>query len=224
MSALVAVLWKDLVSEWRSRDRVVAMLLFSLLVVVVFHFALPSGMGERTRELAPGLLWVAYVFAAVLGLNRAFSVELENDALTGLALVPRDRGFVFLGKAAASFVILALVQAITAFVFAVVFELSELREPATLARLAGVVALGSLGICTVGTLFAAIAVRTRFREVMLPLLLLPLLIPVLSGSVRATADLLLHGRLEAEPIELLLVADAVYLIASFVGFEYVLDE
>jgi heme exporter protein B len=224
MSVLLAVLWKDLVSEWRSRDRAVAMLLFSLLVVVVFHFALPSGMGERTRELAPGLLWVAYVFAAVLGLNRAFSVELENDALTGLALVPRDRGFVFLGKAAASFVILAVVQAITAFVFAVVFELGEVLHAGAVARLAAIVALGSFGVCTVGTLFAAIAVRTRFREVMLPLLLLPLLIPVLSGSVRATADLLLLGRLEAEPLQLLLMADAVYLIASFVGFEYVLDE
>jgi heme exporter protein B len=224
MSILLAVLWKDLVSEWRSRDRAVAMLLFSLLVVVVFHFALPSGMGERTRELAPGLLWVAYVFAAVIGLNRAFSVELENDALTALALVPRDRGYVFLGKAAASFAILLVVQAITAFVFAVVFELGEAARPGAIAQLAGVVALGSLGVCTVGTLFAAVAVRTRFREVMLPLLLLPLLIPVLSGSVRATADLLLTGRLEAEPIQLLLVADAVYLIASFVGFEYVLDE
>jgi heme exporter protein B len=224
MSVLLAVLWKDLISEWRSRDRAVAMLLFALLVAVVFHFALPSGMGARTRELAPGLLWVAYVFAAVLGLNRAFSVELENDALTGLALVPRDRGFVFLGKAAASFVILAVVQAITAFVFAVVFELGDVLDAGAAARLAGVVALGSLGVCTVGTLFAAIAVRTRFREVMLPLLLLPLLIPVLSGSVRATADLLLLGQLETEPLQLLLVADAVYLIASFVGFEYVLDE
>ncbi len=218
---MLAVLWKDLVTEWRDRDRVVAMLLFSLLVVVVFHFALPTGIGERTRELAPGLLWVAYVFAAVLGLNRAFSVELENDALTGLALVPCDRGWVFLGKAAANFVILGAVQAVSAFVFAIVFELEILQH---VGPLAGIVALGSLGLCSVGTLFGAIAVRTRFREVMLPLLLLPLLIPIIAGSVRATADLLLRGHVAFEPLQLLLVADAVYLIASFVGFEYVLDE
>lgn len=221
MNVLLAVLWKDLVTEWRGRDRAVAMLLFSLLVVVVFHFALPGGTGERSRELAPGLLWVAYVFAAVLGLNRAFSVELENDALTGLALVPRDRGWVFLGKASANFLILGFVQAVTALVFAIVFGL-ELRG--ILTPLAGIVALGNLGLCSVGTLFGAIAVRTRFREVMLPLLLLPLLIPVLSGSVRATQDLLLRGSVAFEPIQLLLVADAIYLIASFVGFEYVLDE
>lgn len=221
MNVLLAVLWKDLVTEWRGRDRAVAMLIFSLLVVVVFHFALPGGTGDRTQELAPGLLWVAYVFAAVLGLNRAFSVELENDALTGLALVPRDRGWVFLGKAAASFLILGAVQALTAAVFAVVFGL-DLRGDVL--PLAGIVALGNVGICTVGTLFGAIAVRTRFREVMLPLLLLPLLIPVLSGSVRATQDLLMGGGVAFEPLQLLLVADAVYLIASFVGFEYVLDE
>lgn len=221
MNVLLAVLWKDLVTEWRGRDRAVAMLLFSLLVVVIFHFALPGGAGDRTRDLAPGLLWIAYVFAAVLGLNRAFSVELENDALTGLALVPRDRGWVFLGKAAASFLILGLVQAITALAFALVFGI-DLRGVGV--QLAGIVALGNLGLCSVGTLFGAIAVRTRFREVMLPLLLLPLLIPVLSGSVRATQDLLGSGQVAFAPLQLLLVADAIYLIASFVGFEYVLDE
>ncbi len=164
---------------------------------------------------------MAYIFAAVLGLNRAFSVELENDALTGLALAPCDRGFIFLGKATANLLILGVVQAITAGVFAIVFELEGFHQ---VGRLAGIVALGSIGLCSVGTLFGAIAVRTRFREVMLPLLLLPLLIPVLSGSVRATSDLLLRGHVEIEPLQLLLVADAVYLIASFVGFEYVLDE
>jgi heme exporter protein B len=221
VSVFLAVLWKDLVVEWRGRDRAVAMGLFSLLVVVIFHFALPGGASERTRALAPGLLWVAYVFAAILGLGRAFSLELENDALAGLALVPRDRGWVFLGKAAANFLILAGVQAVTAVAFALVFDL---RLAPVALPLAGVVALGSLGLCSVGTLFGAVAVRTRFREVMLPLLLLPLLVPVVSGSVRATADLLLGGAAAFEPIQLLIVTDAVYGIVSFVCFDYVLDE
>jgi len=221
LNVFLAILWKDLVTEWRGRDRVVAMLLFSLLVVVVFHFALPGGATERTREFAPGLLWVAYVFAAVLGLNRAFSLELENDALANLALVPRDRGWVFLGKAAANFVILGVVQAVTALVFALVFALDWWGHAA---QLAGVIALGSLGLCSVGTLFAAVAVRTRFREVMLPLLLLPLLVPVLSGAVRATSALVLGGEPSNEPIQLLIVVDAIFLIVSFLGFEYVLDE
>jgi heme exporter protein B len=221
MNVFLAVLWKDLVSEWRSRDRAASMLVFALLVVVIFHFAWPVGNPEQTRALAPGLLWVAYLFAAILGLNRAFSVELENDALAGLAMVPRDRGFVFLGKAAASFAILAAVQAITAGVFAVVFEVGAWKS---VPALAGVIALGSLGLCAVGTLFGAIAVRTRFREIMLPLLLLPLLIPLLSGAVRATADVLAGNEPGFDAISLLIVADGIYLITSFIGFDYVLDE
>ena len=221
MNVFLAVLWKDLISEWRGRDRFVAMLVFALLVLVVFHFALPGGVTRESRELAPGLLWIAFVFASVLGLNRAFSVELENDALTGLAMVPRDRGFVFLGKAAASFLILGVVQAATAAVFALVFEVGSARD---LLPFAGIVALGSIGLCAVGTLLGAVAVRTRFREIMLPLLMLPLLAPVLSGAVRATQALLLDGELPFEPIQLLLVSDAVYLITAFVGFDYVLDE
>jgi heme exporter protein B len=221
VSVFWAILWKDLVTEWRSRDRAVAMGLFAMLVVLVFQFALPGGAGGSTRELAPAVLWITYVFAALLGFNRAFALELENDALAALALVPADRGWVFLGKAVASFLILAVVQLVAALVFALFFN-ADWRPVAL--RLAGVVALGSIGLCSVGTLFGAVAVRTRFREVMLPLLLLPLLVPVISGAVRATSDLLSEGTVPFEPVQLLLVTDAVYAILAFIGFDYVLDE
>jgi len=221
MSVLVAILWKDLVSEWRSRDRITAMLLFSLLVVVIFHFSLPGGATRQTQATAPGLLWIAYVFAALLGLNRSFSLELENDALAGIALSPVDRGWIFLGKALANWLILGAAQLVTGCVFALVFELDFARVAFPLAA---VVALGSLGLCSVGTLFAAVAVRTRFREVMLPLLLLPLLVPVLLGAVRATAGLLETGLLPWGAVQLLLVTDATYLIVSWLVFDYVLDE
>jgi heme exporter protein B len=221
MNTLLAILWKDLVSEWRSRDRIVAMALFSFLVVVVLHFALPGADPAEVRRVAPGLLWVAYVFAALLGLNRSFALELENDALSALAMAPADRGFVFLGKAAANFVLLAVVQFATAVVFGLAFALDLVPVAVPLA---GVVALGSLGICSVGTLFSAVAVRTRYREVMLPLLILPLLVPVLLGAVSATASLLQGDRIPFATIQLLVVTDAVFLIVSFLGFEYVLDE
>ena len=198
------------------------MLLFSLLVVMIFHFSLPGGVTRETQASAPGLLWIAYVFAAMLGLNRSFSLELENDALAGIALSPVDRGWIFLGKAG-----------------------GELGDPRRGAGDHGAASsrwsststwppwpsgsrwwsrLGSLGLCSVGTLFAAVAVRTRFREVMLPLLLLPLLVPVLLGAVRATSALLEDGALAFEPVQLLLVTDAIYLIVSFLVFDYVLDE
>jgi heme exporter protein B len=221
VNVLLAILWKDLLIEVRSRDRVIAMLVFSLLVVVVFHFALPGSDPEQQAANAPGLLWVAYVFSALLGLGRAFSLELENEALSGLARVPTDRGWVFLGKAAANFVILAVVQFITACAFALAFEvdLAGVALP-----LAGIVALGSLGLCSVGTLAAAVAVRTRFREVMLPLLLLPLLWPILAGAVRATSQLVAGTEIEFGTIQLLIVTDGIYLVLSFLGFDFVLDE
>jgi heme exporter protein B len=167
------------------------------------------------------LLWVATVFAALLGLGRAFAIELENDALAGLALAPAERGWIFLGKWAANVVILALVQVVTSLVFAVVFEVDLLP---VLWPFAGISLLGSVGLCAIGTLAAAVAVRTRFRELLLPLLVLPLLWPVLSGAVRGTAELLETGSLSFEPVQLLLVTDATYLILSFLTFEYVLDE
>jgi len=222
VNVFLAILWKDLVTEWRSRDRAVAMGLFAMLVVAVFEFALPEGAGERSRALAPALLWVTYLFAALLGLGRAFALELENDALAALALAPADRGWVFLGKAAANLLILGVVQALVAVIFALFFD-ADWRPVAL--PLAGVIALGSLGLCSAGTLFGAVAVRTRFREVMLPLLLLPLLVPVISGAVRATGALLGGApTVPFEPIQLLIVTDAAYLILGFVGFEYVLDE
>lgn len=220
MNVALAIFWKDLLTEWRSRDRVVAMLVFALLVVVVFHFALP-GTPDEVRGDAAGLLWVAYVFAAVLGLNRSFALELENSALDGLALAPVNRGWVFVGKAAASFVLISAVQLATAAVFAVFLGL-DLWAAAP--RLAGVVALGTLGICTVGTLFSAMSVRTRLREVLLPILLLPALFPVLSGAVAGSAAVLAGEPAPFEAVQLLLVIDGIYSIVSFLGFDYILDE
>jgi heme exporter protein B len=221
VKALLAVLWKDLLSEWRSRDRLVAMAVFALLVVVVLYLAAPPGEGPEARAHVPGLLWVAYLFAGVLGLNRAFATELENEALSLLALAPVDRGLLFLGKALASFLLLLPVQAGAAVAFALAFDL-DLWPVA--GRLAGVAALGAAGLCSVGTLFAAVAVRTQYREAMLPLLLLPLLVPVLLGAVRATEALLFEGTVPGAALRLLLVTDGVFVIVSFLTFEVVLDE
>jgi heme exporter protein B len=196
------------------------MLVFSLLVVLVFYFALP-GSAEDLQRSAAGLLWVAYLFAAVLGLNRAFTLELENDAIAGLALAPANRGWIFAGKAAASFVLISAVELVTAFVFAVLLDLD--LWPVAL-PLAGVVALGTLGIASVGTLFAAMAVRTRLREVLLPILLIPALFPVLSGAVAGSTAVLAGEPPPASSLQLLVVVDGVYSIVSFLGFDYILDE
>lgn len=221
MNVALAILWKDLLSEWRSRDRVVAMLIFSILMAVVFYFALPDRRPEELRALTPGLLWTAYLFAALLGLNRSFALELENDALAGLALAPGNRGWIFLGKAAANWVLISIVQVLTAGVFAVFYRVDLM--PA-LAGLAGVIGLGTVGIAAAGTLLAAMAVRTGFREVLLPILLLPALFPILAGAVKGSLAAVAGEAVPFESLQLLIVVDGVYLVVAFLGFDYVLDE
>ncbi len=220
VNSLFAVLWKDLVIEWRTRSRLVAMAVFGLLVVVIFHFGAPEGEAARTDEAA-GWLWTATLFASILGLNRSFALELENDALSGLALAPADRGFLFLGKAIANALLMFLVALLISGCFALGFELSFAGVGL---RYIGLCALGSVGIASLGTLFSGMAARTAYREVLLPLLLLPLLIPVLIGAVNATQGLLTEGTIPADALRLLLVSNGVYLVVSFLGFEFVLDE
>lgn len=221
MRVLLAVLWKDILIEWRSRDRVAAMAVFALLVVVIFQFAAPPGASPESRAHLPGLLWVAWVFSSILGLNRAFALELENDAWSGLALAPADRGWIYLGKTLAGLALLVLVQLVSGVVFALAFDVPLGGAAAGIAIVAG---LGAVGLTAIGTLFAAVAARTEYREVMLPLLLLPLLVPIILGAVRATAAVLAQQELPWPPLRLLMVTDTVFLIVSFVCFEYVLDE
>lgn len=221
MNVLLAVLWKDLLIEWRSRDRLVAMLVFAVLVVLILYFAAPPGQEEATRAHVPGLLWVAWVFATLLGLGRSFALELENEALSALALAPVNRGWIFLGKALANLLLVMAVQALSALAFALAFDLDLWPVAGRLALLA---TLGAVGLCSLGTLFSAMAIRTSYREVMLPLLMLPLMVPVLLGAVRCTQLLVTTGELPWPPLQLLLVTDGVFLIVSFLGFEYVLDD
>jgi heme exporter protein B len=221
MNVALALLWKDLVTEWRSRDRIVAMVVFSFLVVVVFQFAWPPMEPGEMVRFAPGVIWVTYLFAAVIGLGRTFAMELENDAMTALALAPGTRGWIFLGKALATWVLVTVVQAMTAFVFALFFRIDLLTG---LAGFAAVVALANIGICSVGTLLSAMSVRSRFRDVLLPVLLIPTLIPVLAAAVQATAAGLGGTFPGLDSLRPLIVIDGVYLILSFLLFDYVLDE
>ena len=221
MNVALAVLWKDLTTEWRSRDRVVAMTVFSFLIVVVFQFAWPRMDPAEIARLAPGMLWVTYVFAAVIGLGRTFSTELENEAMTALALAPGNRGFIFLGKAAATWVLITLVHAMTAVVFALFFRV-DLTVGGT--GTATIVALANVAICSIGTLLSAMSVRSRFREVLLPVLLIPTLIPVLAAAVRGTTATLSGEGLELALLQPLIVIGGIYLILCFLLFDFVLDE
>ena len=221
MNVALTLLWKDLVTEWRSRDRIVAMTTFSFLVVVVFQFAFPRMETEELARLTPGLLWVTYVFAAVIGLGRTFATELENEAMTALALAPGTRGWIFLGKAAATWVLITFVQVLTALVFALFYRVDL---SVGLAGTASILACANVAICSVGTLLSAMSVRSRFREVLLPVLLIPTLIPVLAAAVRGTMLGLAGEAVGIGSLQPLIVIGGIYLVLSFLLFDYVLDE
>lgn len=221
MNVALALLLKDLTTEWRSRDRLVAMAVFSFLVVVVFQFAWPPMEPQEVARFAPGVLWVTYVFAAVIGLGRTFAMELENDAMTALALAPGTRGWIFLGKAAATWILITFVQALTAGVFALFFRVDLATG---LGGSALIAAVANVAICSVGTLLSAMSVRSRFRDVLLPVLLIPTLIPVLAAAVNGTTATLSRGVLPFSALQPLIVIGGVYLILCFLLFDYVLDE
>ena len=158
------LVWKDILLELRSRDLVVSVLVFGLVVVVVFNFAL-NVTPQRVTAVAPGILWVAFAFAGVLAMNRAFAREKEQGGLEGLLLAPVSRDSIYLGKAAASFLFMLLVEAILLPIFAGLLNFSAVSFTLVLT-----IVLATLGFALVGTLFSAIAVQTRSREILLPVL------------------------------------------------------
>ncbi len=177
----VAVLmWKDILLELRSRDLIVSVLVFGVVVVVVFNFAL-NATPQQATSVAPGILWVAFAFAGVLAMNRAFVREKEEGGLEGLLLAPISRDAIFLGKAAASLLFMLLVEAVLLPIFAGLLGFSALSFTLVLT-----IVLATLGFALVGTLFSAIAVQTRSREILLPVLFFPVILPVLVGAVEAT--------------------------------------
>jgi heme exporter protein B len=200
---------KDLVLELRARDTLPAMLLFVVSTLVVFHFVLP---GDTSDLAAAGLLWVALIFTALLGLSRAFAAEGEQGVIDGLVLAPSDRSAIWLGKALSILVFLGLAELVALPAFALFF--GAVDGP----LVAGVV-LADLGIAAVGTLLAAMATASRSRELLLPLLFLPLAIPIVVGGVGAsvTDD---PGRY----VGFLALYDALFAIICWASFEYVVTE
>jgi len=209
LADVAALTRKDLRVELRARDTLPAMLLFVLSTLVVFHFALPEGAGD---DAAYGLLWVAIVFTALLGLARAWVPEQEHGVLDGLVLAPCDRSAIWLGKTLATLAFLLAAQVVALPAFVLFFA------PLDATALAGVL-LANVGICAVGSLMAAMAAAGRARELLLPLLLLPLAIPLVVGGMGAaiSPD---GGRF----LLFLALYDAVFAVLSWASFEYVVTE
>jgi len=213
---------KDLALELRTRVGLISAVVFTALVLTVFNFGRdPTAVG--VLDLAPSILWVTFTFAGMLSLNRAFQLELENQALEGLLISPIDRRSLYLGKLAANLVFVGLVEAVGLPLFALFFNVPVWD---ILAPLAAVIAVATIGFVAVGTLFSALVIRVRFAELMLPVLLLPFLIPPLVGAVQVTSRLFSHRPLsEVEGwLKLLLAYDLVFVSLASLLFPTTVDE
>lgn len=216
------VAMKDLRAELRTKQMLNSMLIFSLLVLIIFNFAFGQ-FPERMDQLAPGLLWVAFVFAGVLGLNRSFAAELEHGCLEGLKLCPVDRAEIYAGKVISNAVILFIVEAVTLPLFIILFD----YYPDGLLPLLLVIFLGTLGFVIVGTILSALTVNTRTRELLLPVVLFPVIVPVIISAVMATGQLLVYNgditKIISE-LRILAVYDTVFFIVAMLIFDFVIED
>jgi heme exporter protein B len=217
-----AVIEKDLLIEARSRETVTSMVFFAALVLLILGFALGPD-SEAVRQAAPGLLWIAVVFTSILGLSRAYDAERENRGMEGLFQYPGGRSAVFVGKFAVLLIMLLFVELV---LFVLGGVLYNLGLSTAVGPLAAVAVLGTVGLAGVGTLYGALTLDLRAREVLLPLLMLPLVVPVVLGAVSATR-LILQGDPFSELgawIRLLIAYDIVFTVAPLLAFERVLSD
>lgn len=217
---VLAIVWKDVRAELRTKDILSSMLVFAGLSVLIFQFAFDL-RADNVRLVLPGVLWIAITFAGVLGLNRSFILEQDRGSLEGLLLAPVDRSAIYFGKLIGNLLFIFAVELLLLPLMTVLFNV-WLLTPALLL----VLALGTVGYAAVGTLFAALSINTRAREVMLPILLFPVMVPVFVAGVQAVSELLDGETLAgiARWIQLLLAYDAIFIAAAMLLFDFVVEE
>ena len=215
------IVWKDLLVERRSKETLNALLFFSLLLLFVFQLALGPDR-ERLASVLPGLLWIGFILSGLLALGRTFLIEREHDCWEGLLLAPGDKSAIYLGKLAGNLVVMVAVEALVLALFALFFNIDI---GGALPGLALVIGIGTVGLAAVGTLFAAMTAHLRARELLFPVLFLPMEVPVLLGTVQATEALFLGEPLSAVShwLKLLLAADLIYLTAGILTFDFILE-
>ena len=221
---------KDLKAEFRTKQMLNSMMIFALLVIVIFSFAfgneasiiIPVLNRKITDLLAPGMLWIAFTFAGMLGLSRSFAGEKEEGCLEGLKLCPVDRSEIYNGKVLSNAFLMFLMEIVTIPVFVVLFSYDIKNIPG----LAVVVILGTFGFIFVGTLLSALTVNTRTREILLPVILFPVLIPVILSAVTATGIMLTSGVISdiAGELQILAVYDIIFFIVAQLVFEYTIED
>jgi heme exporter protein B len=220
VKAVGAVVWKDLRAEFRSRELFSAMLVFSLLIILIFNFALELDVKTR-QSVTAGVLWSTFAFAGTLGLNRSMAIEKDRGCLDGLLLAPVDRSAIYFGKVISNLAFMLIVEVIVLPVYSVLYSVN-LFQPGLLL----IILLGSIGYVAVGTLLSAMSVQTRTRDILLPILLFPVVIPVLLAAVKASSGFLTGAELAdiLLPINLLVAYDIIFIAVAFMVFDNVVEE
>jgi len=213
-----AILAKDVRYELRSKQTWTSMGMFALLVLVIFNFAFDLHVDNKSA-VAPGALWVAFIFASLLGLGRTIAAEREQGSMDRLLLCPVDRKAIYLAKLLGNLLFIGVVELIALPVYAALFDV-----PLFAGVLIPMVLLGTLGIAIIGTLFATMAAATRARELLLPILVFPLIVPVVIAAVRATEALLVPTANEPPWLGLIIAFDSIFLSVSMLTFQYVIEE
>jgi heme exporter protein B len=216
------IVWKDVVAEFRTRETLLSMCFFAFLTLIIFHFAFVAGHRHATGVLA-GMLWVAFVFAGVLGLHQTFGAEKERGSLPGLLLCPVSPAVVYAGKLISAFLFMSMMEALILALFALLFQvnLAPIALPLML-----IIVLGTLGFVGVGTMFAAMTINARARELLLPVMLFPIVTPLIIAAVKATETLLNGAPLggAAGWLRIILAFDLVFFLISCVTFGVVIEE
>ncbi len=222
MKKVWAIVWKDIITELRTKELFASMFTFALLMIVIFNFAFDFS-AELIPFAAPAILWVSFTFAGVLGLSRSFALEKEGSSILGLLLTPTDRSLIFLGKMIGNIIFVFIVEAIILPIFVLFFNYNLFANAIPLLL---VILLGTIGFVSVGTLFSAMALNTKLREVLLPILLFPIIIPVIFSSVKLSSAILNGNPLSEAgfPLKILISFDIIFLVVCAIVFEYVVEE
>jgi len=222
LNQIAAIVWKDFVTELKTRELLSAMFIFALLVILIFIFSINLSI-VKASEVGPGILWVAFLFAGTIGLNRSFMLEKENGCLMGLMLVPADRTAIYFGKLISNLIFLSIMELFILPIFMIFFNVDLLSH---LGPLLVVVFLGTLGFCALGTLLSSLSSNLKTREIMLPILLYPLLIPIIIAAVRMTGQILDGVALSdmMKWIGLTASFDIIYIGVSILTIDHILEE
>lgn len=215
-----AITWKDALTELRTKEVVFTVLVFAILVIVIFNFAFGT-TAEAMALVGPGILWVTFAFSGVLSLNRAFVTEREAGCLEGLMAAPMSREAVYVGKMLGSLISMLVVEIVALPIFALFFNLNVLSLPLIIITL-----LATIGFVAVGTLFSALAVNTRAREMVLPILFLPIVVPVIISAVKASGLALTGGSWSDmfQWLQMIVAFDVIFLVVCYLVFGFVIEE